>query len=56
MHERPKVSSLLNTLANYNATIPAVADADAKPAKVSHSFDFHLILSCVFYFSRILVF
>src|SRR5258705_13189252 len=33
MEERPRVSTLINSLANYSNTIPAATDPDAKPVK-----------------------
>jgi potassium/chloride transporter 4/5/6 len=31
MEDRPRISTLINSLANYSNTIPAAADPDAKP-------------------------
>lgn len=31
MEDRPRISTLLNSLANYSNTIPAATDPDAKP-------------------------
>ncbi|KAG0710413.1 Solute carrier family 12 member 6 [Chionoecetes opilio] len=33
MADRPRVSMMINSLANYNATIPSAEESDAKPAK-----------------------
>lgn len=33
MQDKPRIATLVNTLANYNATIPAPTDPDAKPQK-----------------------
>lgn len=36
IHERPQITSMIGSLANYSNTIPAapeVADGDAKPAQ-----------------------
>lgn len=32
MEDRPRISTLLNSLANYSNTIPAATDPDSKPA------------------------
>lgn len=38
MQDKPRIATLVNTLANYNATIPAPTDPDAKPQKVRWRF------------------
>lgn len=50
LHERPQITSMIGSLANYSNTIPAAEDADpdAKPpqpsARMGEFYDFDLCL------------
>lgn len=51
LHERPQITSIIDSLANYTNTIPAAAedaDPDAKPpapsARMGEFYDFDLCL------------